>query len=211
MTSSRHTRVMWLFNASAVLRSGGVPRRLVPGGGNSLLDLDGLVIGGGDDIAPTLYGDEIDPAIRLDPDRDALELRALELAATHRWPVLGTCRGAQILNVARGGTLYREVHEAFADAQRIRTPLPRKTVHIVIGSRLHEILGRHRTRVNALHHQAICELGEGLEIVARDEHGIVQAIEGSHERFMIGVQWHPEFLAHDRGQMRLYAELVRAC
>jgi putative glutamine amidotransferase len=202
---------MWLFNASAILRAGGRPRRIVPGGGDSLVGLDGLVIGGGDDIAPTLYGDEIDPAIRLDPERDALELHALDFAMASGWPVLGTCRGAQILNVARGGNLHREVHEVFAEAQRLRTPLPLKTVHISMGSRLHEILGRHSTRVNALHHQAICRLGEGLEIVARDEDGIVQAIEGPRDGFMIGVQWHPEFLAHDRGQMRLYAELVRAC
>lgn len=201
---------MWLFNALAILRGGGWPRRIVPGE-DSLDGLDGIVIGGGDDIAPTLYGGEIDPAIRLDPDRDALELRALDLAFARGWPILGTCRGAQILNVARGGTLHREIYEAFAEARRLRTPLPRKTVNVVAGSRLHETLGRECTRVNALHHQAIWRPGDGLEVVAHDEDGIVQAIEGTRDGFMVAVQWHPEFLVHDLGQMRLYAELIRHC
>ena len=103
---------MWLFNSSAILRGGGLPQRIVPGGGDSLSGLDGLVIGGGDDIAPTHYGGEVDPAIRLDPERDALELRALEVAFARGWPILGTCRGAQILNVARGGTLHRDIRAA---------------------------------------------------------------------------------------------------
>jgi putative glutamine amidotransferase len=202
---------MWGFNAAAVLRAGGWPRRILPDGAQRLGELDGLVVGGGDDIAPTLYGGELDPAIRLDPERDALELRALDFAMTRGWPVLGICRGAQMVNVARGGTLHADIHAVYADAKRLRTALPRKTVTIKSNSALHAILKRERARVNALHHQAVDRLGEGLQVVARDRAGVVQAIEATDSHYLIGVQWHPEFLVHDRGQMRLYGRLVRRC
>lgn len=206
--SRRGSRWMWWFNAVAVLRAGGWPRRVLPDRAQPLAALDALVVGGGDDIAPTLYGGELDPAIRLDPERDALELRALDFAMARNWPVLGICRGAQMLNVARGGTLHADIHAVYADARRMRTALPRKTVSIKRGTRLHGILGRDRARVNALHHQAVDRLGEGLEVVARDRAHVVQAIEARGDGILMGVQWHPEFLVHDRGQMRLYRQLV---
>jgi putative glutamine amidotransferase len=206
--SRRGSRWMWYFNALAVLRAGGWPRRVLPDRAQPLAELDALVVGGGDDIAPTLYGGELDPAIRLDPERDALELRALDFAMARGWPVLGICRGAQMLNVARGGTLHADIHAVYADAKRLRTALPRKTVTIKPNSRLHEILGRERARVNALHHQAVDLLGEGLEVVAQDRAKVVQAIEATDGTPLVGVQWHPEFLVHDRGQMRLYRHLT---
>ncbi|MGP1256012.1 MAG: gamma-glutamyl-gamma-aminobutyrate hydrolase family protein [Kiloniellales bacterium] len=208
--SRRGSRGMWLFNAAAVLRAGGWPRRLLPHEGLRLAELDGLVVGGGDDVAPSLYGGEIDPAIRLDPERDALELRALDFTMARGRPVLGICRGAQMVNIARGGTLHADIHDVCADAAKLRTTLPRKVVIIKHRSRLHRILQRDRTRVNALHHQAVDRPGENLTVVARDRAGVVQAIEGPRQEFLIGVQWHPEFLVHDRGQMRLYRGLVRS-
>jgi putative glutamine amidotransferase len=88
--------------------------------------------------------------------------------------------------------------------------LPKKTVTVVAGSELHRVLGQERCRVNALHHQSVDRLGDGLEVVAHDEHGMVQAIERPGGPYLIGVQWHPEFLVFDGGQQRLFGRLVHA-
>jgi putative glutamine amidotransferase len=111
--------------------------------------------------------------------------------------------------VHRGGTLHPDIHAVYGDAPRMRTPLPRKTIRIKRDSRLHAILGIDRCRVNALHHQSIDQLGRGLRIVARDEAGIVQAVE-SPDGFRLGVQRHPEFLVLDQGQRRLFQALADA-
>jgi putative glutamine amidotransferase len=92
----------------------------------------------------------------------------------------------------------------------MRTALPRKTIMIEPDSRLGRIIGRRRDRVNALHHQSIDRLGEGLRIVARDEHQIVQAVERLAEPFLVGVQWHPEFMVFNGGQQRLFRALAAA-
>lgn len=172
--------------------------------------LDGLVIGGGDDIDATLYGGEVAPAVRVDEERDALELRVLAHAARRDLPVLGICRGSQMINVHRGGTLYTDIYEVFVRAPRLHTVLPRKSVEITQGSRLAALLGRARVRVNALHHQSVDRLGDGVRVSALDRWGIVQAIEVPQCRFLIGVQWHPEFLVFDRHEQNLFRALVEA-
>lgn len=172
--------------------------------------LDGLVIGGGDDIDATLYGGEVAPAVRIDEERDRLELRVLAHAATRDLPVLGICRGSQMINVHRGGSLYTDIYEVFEKAPRLRTVLPRKSVEISDGSRLASLLGRRQVRVNALHHQSVDRLGDGVRVAALDKWGIVQAIEVPQCRFLIGVQWHPEFLVLDRREQNLFRALVGA-
>ncbi|MDB5365065.1 MAG: putative gamma-glutamyl-gamma-aminobutyrate hydrolase [Rhodospirillales bacterium] len=172
--------------------------------------LDGLVIGGGDDIDATLYGGEVAPAVRIDEERDRLELRMLAEAAKRDLPVLGICRGSQMINVHRGGSLYTDIYEVFVKAPRLRTVLPRKSVEITQGSRLAALLGEPRVRVNALHHQSVDRLGDGVRVAALDRWGIVQAIEVPRCRFLIGVQWHPEFLVFDRREQNLFRSLVDA-
>lgn len=191
-------------------RAGGSAVRLTVGQKLSLDGLDGVIVGGGDDISATIYGGEIDPAVRLDPERDELELQALARAFEKGLPVLGICRGAQMINVFLGGSLYTDVYAVYAQAPRQRTVLPRKTVHVSPDSRLGIILDCLTCRVNALHHQSVNQLGHGLRVVARDDHDMIQAIEGPDHRFLIGVQWHPEFLIFDAGQQRLFRHLVRA-
>jgi putative glutamine amidotransferase len=170
--------------------------------------LDGLVIGGGDDIAPTLYGAQIEPAVKIDPERDALELAALDWAERVGRPVLGICRGAQMINVHRCGSLHTDIYRVYVEAPRLRTVLPRKTVSIVDGTRLRAVLGTPSCRVNALHHQSVDRAGQGVGVAARDGHGIVQAVEVAGKGFWLGVQWHPEFLVLDRGQQRLFRALA---
>ncbi len=172
--------------------------------------LDGLVIGGGDDIGAEIYGGQVLPDVRIDPDRDRLELDLLKGALPSGLPVLGICRGSQMINVALGGTLHTDIYAVYEQAPKMRTVLPKKRVSIMPGTRLDRILCCNPCQVNALHHQSVDRLGKGLAIAAQDESGIVQAIEAEAGPFLLGVQWHPELLFWKAQQQRLFSALVDA-
>lgn len=210
ITSSDHkSQLAFWFDWFAVWRHGGKPLRLSPS--RPLPNhLDGLIIGGGDDIQAHLYGGEVQLDVRLDPARDALELSLLERFIPKDTPVLGICRGAQLINVHLGGTLDPDIYTTHEGLKRRRTVLPRKTVDIVGASQLHQLLGVTWCRVNSLHHQAVNKAGRGINIVARDRDGLVQGIESTEHDFLIGVQWHPEWLIFNRPQQRLFSALVAA-
>ena len=210
-TSDHKSRIAWFFDWLAVWRAGGRPMRLTPTRPADPRVLDGLVIGGGDDIEAHLYDGQISLDVRVDPARDRLELQLLESALPEAKPVLGICRGAQMINVSLGGSLHGDIYAAYPGARRRRTVLPRMTVEIEPGSRLRGILGFPRCRVNSLHHQSVDRLGRGLQAVAHETAGIVQGVEGRDHRFLLGVQWHPEFLVFSRPQQRLFHALVDAC
>lgn len=208
-TSLGRGRALWWFMRLALWRAGIEPVRLYAGREYPIAKLDGLVVGGGDDISPTLYKGEIDPAVRIDPERDALELRVLEHAVRHDLPILGICRGSQMINTFFGGTLHEDIYEVYENAPKLRSVLPKKTVKILPGSELNEVVGKDMCRVNALHHQSVDKPGEGLLVVARDQWDMVQAIERPAGPYLIGVQWHPEFLVFHRSQQRLFRRLVK--
>lgn len=175
-----------------------------------IADADGLIVGGGDDISPDLYQGQIVAAARLDPDRDALERRLLLAALEAGKPVLGICRGAQMLNVALGGNLHQDAYAQYQGSRFRWTVLPRKTVQIEAGTLLATVAGTAPMRVNALHTQAVDRLAPGLRVAARDEGGMVQAIETGADPFALGVQWHPEHLFYARRHRALFAALVAA-
>ncbi len=171
--------------------------------------VDGIIIGGGDDISPALYGTDIVAEVTLDPARDRMEKELTDQALGLGLPILGICRGAQMLNVVLGGTLHQDAFGVFK-ARKIKTILPRRRITVDPGSHLAEIAGTAPMGVNALHSQAVDRLGRGLRVSARDESGMVQAIERVEEPFALGVQWHPEHIFYARRQRRLFRALVAA-
>jgi putative glutamine amidotransferase len=204
-------RYMWWFYWLAMRVFGEHPIRLVAPDGEAALDgLDGLIIGGGDDISVELYDGELTIDVQFDAARDQLELKALAYAAKRDLPVLGVCRGAQMLNVFYGGTLHQDIYKAYAGLPRRWTPLPARHVTIAPHSLLHRVLGVDHLHVNSLHTQSVDKLGAGLKVTARDRHDVVQAVEDASAFFRIGVQWHPEFMITHASQRRLFRAFVHA-
>ncbi|HBS99132.1 MAG TPA: gamma-glutamyl-gamma-aminobutyrate hydrolase [Citreicella sp.] len=198
------------FMALAVWLAGGRALRWQAGHrAVDLDDVDGVVIGGGDDITPTLYGGELSVGVRLDPARDDLEQEVLRGAFDRGLPILGICRGAQMLNVVLGGTLHADAY-AVHPSRKFNTVLPRKRVDVTRGTLLARTTRAICLNVNALHSQAVDDLGRGLRIAARDEGGMVQAVERMSDPFAVGVQWHPEYLVYRRAHRRLFRALVAA-
>lgn len=146
----------------------------------------------------------------IDPARDELEQALLRDAERRGLPVLGICRGAQLMNVLAGGTLHRDLANFYREEPQPWTVLPRKRVEVEAGSRLAEVLGVSRPLVNSLHRQAVNDLGADLRVCARESNGVIQAIEHPERRFWLGVQWHPEFLPQETEQRRLFTKLVEA-
>lgn len=143
-------------------------------------------------------------------DRDRLEVPLIREAVASGIPVLGICRGMQLLNVCLGGSLHQEISVFYEESPVLRTLLPRKRVSIGATSRLRAIFRKDSLRVNSLHYQSVKVLGEGLQSSAFEKNGIVQAIEHTNAKFLIGVQWHPEYLPMERSQQRLFNALVTA-
>jgi len=204
-------RYMWWFYWLSLKWMGANPVRLVaPVDDIEDREFDGLIIGGGDDISAELYNGEPTLDVRIDPRRDELELKLLERAAPLNMPVLGVCRGAQMLNVFYGGTLHQDVRRVYIGMPKMWSPLPRKSVRLDEGTQLAEVLGLPPLRVNSLHNQAIDRTGYGLRIAGRDEYEVVQAIEDPAAAFRVGVQWHPEFLIYKARHRRLFRAFVAA-
>ncbi len=195
--------------AAAIRLYGGQPVQIRPGDAWEQLSYQAVVITGGHDIDPVLYAAEPEVHPKYDPERDALEAAVIDDALDRGLPLLGICRGAQLLNARLGGNLFQELKSHRKMTSNRWTVLPLKTLQVQDGSRLAEHLGTQRCRINSLHNQAIDRVGAGLQVVGRDLDGIVQAVEDPREDFLIGVQWHPEFLLFSARQRRLFAELLR--
>jgi putative glutamine amidotransferase len=199
-----------LLVSLAVRLAGGRPRYCSPRHNECPDLLDGLVITGGHDIEPVLYAEPPDVHAKYDRARDAFESFMIDDALNLGLPLLGICRGAQLLNVRLGGSLFQELRSRRVHTSNRRTVLPLKTLCVEPNTRLHRLLGREQARINSLHNQGINRVGKGLTVCGRDLDGIVQAVETRDRGFLLGVQWHPEFLLFNRGQRRLFRELVAA-
>ncbi|HEX2273597.1 MAG TPA: gamma-glutamyl-gamma-aminobutyrate hydrolase family protein [Acidimicrobiales bacterium] len=199
---------------TAVLRAGGLPLVL------PVLDpsqaptvaacLDGIVLSGGGDVDPARYGGEKVPELRgVNTRRDAYELALVRQALDRDLPVLGTCRGCQLLNVAMGGTLVPDLpNSGGRHCARDRWAESVHNVSVLDGTLLQTALGSEVIGVNSLHHQAVADVGTGLRAVAWADDGVIEAVEGVDGRRVLAVQWHPELLLAPPGNATLFRWLV---
>lgn len=191
--------VHYAYYPQVIARAGGLPVHLPRDGDPEALitRLDAVVVAGGQDVDPRRYGRQ--PTIRstrLDPERDEFELSVVHAALAHAVPLVGVCRGAQLLNVARGGTLVDDLEAVQGVEHTLVLYPPERRVHEVLftpGTIAHHVYGD-ALRVNSFHHQAIDEPGEGVVSCGIAPDGVVEAIEVAGAR-AVGVQWHPEMLA----------------
>jgi microsomal dipeptidase-like Zn-dependent dipeptidase/gamma-glutamyl-gamma-aminobutyrate hydrolase PuuD len=160
--------------------------------------IDGLVLSGGGDIYSPLFGEELHPSVEsCDLERDLYEIALVKQAVERQIPVLGICRGIQLINVAFGGNLIQDIPAQIPEStvnhnQEEAREIATHSVEITPGSWIHQITQSERIMVNSIHHQAIKDLAPGFEAVARAEDGVIEAIESTEGKVVSGVQWHPE-------------------
>jgi putative glutamine amidotransferase len=177
--------------------------------------MDAVIISGGVDVNPLLYGEEpVSELGYLCPERDVYDLEAVRIILEMDKPVIGICRGMQIMNVISGGTLYQDLSKnevgKVKHLQNSKPDLATHSVDVAEGTKLFGILGG-SAMVNSYHHQAVKELAPGFRVSARAKDGIIEAIE-KEEGFAIGVQWHPEMIARkDSRMLELFRELISRC
>jgi putative glutamine amidotransferase len=215
----RPEMVLGLTYLDAVAGAGGLPVVVPPLAAEAVgpfLDrVSGVCLSGGPDLHPSAYG--ATPHPRLGPTElrfDAFELALARAADERGLPVLAICRGAQVVNVARGGALHQHLPDDVGDAIEHRQKQPaREPTHVVTiapRSRLATILGSRRVEVNSFHHQAASRIGDGLVPTAWAQDGTVEGFEAPGDRFLIGVQWHAECLTAEAGHAALFAAFVAA-
>ena len=178
---------------------------------------DALLLGGGVDVDPARYAMPLlaDGNVEIDAERDAIDFSLLEQAFRAGMPVLGICRGLQVVNVALGGTLVQDIsieRPSLVLHQRTKDEKTRldHRVEISPGTRLASIAGTGSIAVNSRHHQALARVAPGLAVSAKAPDGVAEAVETPHGSWLIAVQWHPENLTEDGVSDRLFAEFVRA-
>ena len=209
----------------AVVAAGGIPV-IVPLADNDELYreffslVDGFLLTGGVDLDPRLYGGDVDNETLSSPVpvREKVEFRVLDYAFEHDVPLLGICRGIQLLNVYKGGSLYENLADYLPEVddegqqvkhwQDIEYAKPSHRVKLVEGSLLGELLQTDTVTVNSMHHQGVRELGEGLEPMAFGPGGLVEALRAPELAFAVGLQWHPEYLGEHGGLNRIFERLV---
>jgi microsomal dipeptidase-like Zn-dependent dipeptidase/gamma-glutamyl-gamma-aminobutyrate hydrolase PuuD len=198
---------------NAIAKAGGTPVLIPLTTDFSVLDkilsqIDGLILTGGGDVYAPLYNEELHPSVEsYDLERDLYDIQLVGKAAEKQIPILGICRGHQVINVAFGGNLIQDIPSQTPDS-KINHNQPEDgeigthSVTIKSGSTLHRIIKKETISVNSFHHQAIKTIAPGFEIVAQSEDGIIEAIEPKNGKSILGVQWHPErMVAADNGTM----------
>ncbi|MBP7632627.1 gamma-glutamyl-gamma-aminobutyrate hydrolase family protein [Candidatus Ozemobacteraceae bacterium] len=185
-----------------------------------LRQIDGLLIPGGDDVDPMLYGERPHPKLeKVNRVFDEFELAALKVAAEREIPVLGICRGHQIMNVFRGGTLWQDIPAQAASGSDVlhrlrngaQSALCTHTIRLEPETIIAELLSSPTVEVNSYHHQAVKEQGDGLRVTASSADGIVEALESTSGPFFLGVQFHPEKMLPERAEFgRIFETFVDA-
>lgn len=210
-------------NIEAIELSGGIPV-IVPyykqeeSISELVYSLDGLLLTGGGDIDPTLFGEEPIPQLgSITPERDWLEGILIKKFLTTKKPILGICRGCQILNITAGGGMYQDIYSQInrnllQHVQQAPRNHPTHWVTIKKGTLFHEIMGQEKIKVNSFHHQAVYPLAPDFHIAAESSDGLIEAFESREHPFVMGLQWHPEDLfAVQLEAKKLFASFVEKC
>lgn len=226
LAEHRHRSPTYQINQAyieSVLQADGMPVLLptalpLENLGEMVENFDGFLLSGGGDVDPVYYNGLPQPNLHsLDADRDTFELALLPLILQQDKPLLTICRGTQVLNIALGGNLIEDIatqlpqagkHDWYPDYDR---DMLTHTVTINQGSRLTEIFGKSPIQTNSLHHQALDRLGKGLVVSGRAEDGVIEAVEMPNQKFVVGVQWHPECLPTHLPMRSLFSAFIQAC
>jgi putative glutamine amidotransferase len=207
----------------AIMEAGGIPIAIPFLSNNTALQqlvhaCDGLLLSGGEDLDPQMYGEDPHPALDvIVPERDDLEMRVLRLFLEQDKPIFAICRGCQILNVAMGGDLYQDLpSQKSSDVnhnQKAPRDYPYHSIAIKQESLLFRVLQAEKIRVNTYHHQAAKQVKAPLVVSAVAADGVIEAIESTLHTYVLGVQWHPEGMAisHDPHAKRLFSVFIEAC
>ncbi|WP_025785940.1 gamma-glutamyl-gamma-aminobutyrate hydrolase family protein [Sporosarcina sp. D27] len=207
----------------SITEAGGIPLLLATGMKNNVGKLverlDGLLLSGGFDINPLFYGEEpIKDLGEISPGRDDNEMELVRAFLQADKPVLGICRGHQVLNVAQGGTLYQDIHaqiegDVLQHVQKARREHLSHRVKLVDDTKLSNIFETSSILVNSFHHQAVKEVGDSFIVCGTSSDGVIEAIMSERHKFVIGVQWHPEntACAGDGPSKKLFEAFVKAC
>ncbi len=202
-----------------VLSAGGIPLLLpivhdLKAIRQQIEHIDGLLLSGGQDVHPKYYNSEPSPWLgAVHDERDVFEMEAIKIAIERKIPLLGVCRGQQLINVAFGGTLYQDIPQEIKTSDLLHTQRESRQkathrVEITPGSRLHAILGSTAIWTNSFHHQSVKECAPGFMVVAHASDGVVEGIEKSGDHFVLGVQWHPEMMSDEPGTKKLFEAFV---
>lgn len=175
-------------------------------------NIDALILSGGSDVNPLMFGEE--PSEKLGPvleERDIFDIKLLKFAMELNKPILGICRGEQLINLVNGGTIYQDLSlyekHSVKHCQCNSPATPIHTVDIKKDSILYEVLGE-KAFVNSFHHQAVKDVAKGFKVVATSKDGVVEAIEKEEGSFILGIQWHPEMMSHKHEPMQKIFNLL---
>lgn len=208
---------------SAIEQAGGLPVVLPYLTSDQLIDeavkrLDGIYLSGGGDIDPIYFDEEPHPKLGVfQPERDSFEIKITKKMLEKDKPILGVCKGAQMLNLATGGDMFQDIYsqidgELLQHSQKAANYVATHDVELVEGSLIHQLVGEKVIRVNSFHHQANRNPGKGLIVSGRARDGVVEAVESKEHRFALGVQWHPEsFRLNHEPSKRIFLGFITAC
>ncbi|MGM0548908.1 MAG: gamma-glutamyl-gamma-aminobutyrate hydrolase family protein [Bacillota bacterium] len=222
--SKKYTKIRCSY-INAVYRAGGTPIIIPPFDTQKHLQeyidlIDALVLSGGEDLAPASYGEtKVFELKNINPDRDKWEIALFKEAYKAQIPILGICRGMQLINVSLGGSLYQDIdHQLDCGFSHLPLDLEKREnreyvnhkINIIKDTQLDKILSEDDLTVNSHHHQAIKEIAQSLNISAKSECGLIEAIENKKGSFLMGLQWHPEDLIdNSRSFINLFSELIK--
>lgn len=213
----RERAFAYLTYVEALRRAGAIPVVVPPQPENAaelIRDLDGLLLAGGNDCDPAVYGEEPHATVELmDSRRQGNDVSLARAARESRIPTLGICLGVQVMNVAAGGTLVQDIpSEVETEIEHVSDPEDRARHDVIIerGTKLAGILPAHEFNVNSSHHQAIRRVGEGLRVTAHAPDGVIEGLEDPSHPFYIGVQWHPEDMGGEESAASLFGAFVEA-